>query len=232
MIKLSSLPIQSSTKSDQAPIAISWIINSEIDNTNDQSKTNSSTYFSVNNPRRKPNPSAIFGICQCPGKKLVKGRDGKPHLRSIEDDINYFKVTNKIDMIICLLDRYELKFIGVDLEIYKKQCDKNNIELVCYPIIEMACPNDKPRDFDQLILDKIKSNIENGKRVIAHCRGGIGRAGTLACCMLLKLKLAHSLKQAVSHVREIRDPRCVESKKQMDYIEEYLKICKSEVLRQ
>lgn len=57
-----------------------------------------------------------FGVCHCPGKQLAKGRDGKSHSRNIEEDIKYFKTANKVDVIICLLDEYELRTVGVDLK--------------------------------------------------------------------------------------------------------------------
>lgn len=203
---------------DQRPIVVSWIIKSQ-----SKSDAPDSLKFYTNSEstaeRQSLTPS--FGICQCPGKVLAKGRDGKPHIRSISLDMKYFRDNYKIDMIICLLDKYELRAIGVDAEEYKSACEKNGIELKFYPIVEMGCPGEKPVDLEKILLNHIDAAMRKGKRVICHCRGGIGRAGTIACCMLLKFGLTTACRDSVNVVRDIRDPRCVESKKQMDYILSY-----------
>ena len=45
----------------------------------------------------------------CPGKNLKMGRDGKSHSRDIVEDVKYFKNVNKVDIIICLLNDYEVR---------------------------------------------------------------------------------------------------------------------------
>jgi len=203
---------------DQKPIVMSWIIKS----TSKSDPTESvKFYLNSGSPPERPALFPSFGICQCPGKVLARGRDGKQHIRSIQLDMKYFREQYKVDMIVCLLDKYELRTIGVDADEYKSACEKNGIEIKFYVIVEMGCPNEKPNDFERTLLDQIDAALSKGKRVICHCRGGIGRAGTIACCMLIKFGLAKSCKEAVNMVREIRDPRCVESKKQMDFILSY-----------
>ena len=52
-----------------------------------------------------------------------------------------------------------------------------------------------------------------GEAVMCHCRGGVGRAGTLAACLALKLGLRRTKKGSIKIVRLLRDKRAVESRK-------------------
>mmetsp|Transcript_37903 Transcript_37903/g.33922 ORF Transcript_37903/g.33922 Transcript_37903/m.33922 type:complete len:177 (+) Transcript_37903:56-586(+) len=140
-------------------------------------------------PTQNEKKFRAFGICSAPGKNLAKGRDGKSHQRCIKTDCKFFKEYLKVDLIVCLLDKYELRTIGCDLDLYKKACQKYGIELLVYPIVEMAAPPNKPGEFDSMVIKPILEKLVNRKRVICHCRGGIGRAGTIASCLLLKLGL-------------------------------------------
>jgi protein-tyrosine phosphatase len=83
----------------------------------------------------------------------------------------------------------------------------------------MAPPEDVTK-FHQEVILVIDEVVSEGKKVIAHCRGGIGRAGLVAACYLVfKLKLKPD--DAIHSVRSRRDKRCVESRKQVDFIVKY-----------
>ena len=57
--------------------------------------------------------------------------------------------------------------------------------------------------------------------VLLHCRGGIGRAGKLACNVLSTMAEFDSAQDVISFVRARRDKRCVESMKQADFVADY-----------
>ena len=184
------------------------------------------TSFALSNyqPEEGEKKYRAFGLCSCPGKNLEKGRDGKTHQRNIDTDVKYFREFLKVDTIICLLDPYELRTIGVDCLKYQKACQKYGVEFIQYPIIEMGVPPHSPSDFDSKVIKPLLEKICNRKRVICHCRGGIGRAGTVASCVLLKLGLTKDHKNTITTVRKLRDPKAVESQKQEDYIRAFSKI--------
>ncbi len=71
---------------------------------------------------------------------------------------------------------------------------------------------------------KVLAEMAKGHNVLAHCRGGIGRAGLLACCVVTCLKSPSELKKpkdVIALVRSERDRRCVESRKQEDFVAKY-----------
>lgn len=77
-----------------------------------------------------------------------------------------------------------MRSIGVIPKDYQLACNKFGITICKYPVLEMAAPEDINK-FDsevvQIILESLLIKQEN---VIIHCRGGIGRAGVLACCVI------------------------------------------------
>jgi len=57
--------------------------------------------------------------------------------------------------------------------------------------------------------------------MIIHCRGGVGRAGLIAACLLLKLRMASSAADAISKIRKLRCRTAVESYCQEQFIAKY-----------
>ena len=116
-------------------------------------------------------------------------------------------------MIVCLIADIEIRSLGVNLKDYEMYSKKLGIELFKYPIVEMAPPKDL-REWNETVVNKIVKHIEGNKgNVLIHCRGGIGRAGTLACNILSALFQFKSHLDIISYVRSKRDKKCVESMK-------------------
>lgn len=152
-----------------------------------------------------------LGLTMCPGKSLAAGRDGKSYQRDIAKDVVHFKAMGA-SLIVCLLNDYELRTIGVDVKKYLKACESSGIRLLKYPILEMAAPTDMASLHSEVILP-ICAEIDLGNKVITHCRGGVGRAGLVASCVLAVRFKFKSHKEVIAYVRERRDKRCVESRK-------------------
>lgn len=65
-------------------------------------------------------------------------------------------------------------------------------------------------DFDQFIA-QVTSMLESGKRGDIHCRAGVGRAGLVASCVLLKIGHFDSADQVINYLRAYRHKMCVET---------------------
>lgn len=71
--------------------------------------------------------------------------------------------------------------------------------------------------------------LSEGEVMIIHCRGGVGRAGLIAACLLLQLKMASTAADAISKVRKLRCRTAVESYCQEQFIGKYANHLRSKV---
>jgi protein-tyrosine phosphatase len=132
-------------------------------------------------------------LSSCPGKKVrltgpVRGRGAI--CRDLGLDLLRIRQLG-VSAIVCCLDDEELKFLGASWSQYEREADKLGIEVVRLPMAEGFCPT------DVIATDKAISCVVNdytlrGVHVLVHCRGGVGRAGLIACMWLLKLGLVRS----------------------------------------
>ena len=72
----------------------------------------------------------------------------------------------------------------------------------------------------QLVAEIIK-RCQSGERVVIHCNGGLGRAGTMAACVRIALGLDGGAAEAIAMVRKLRSPRAIETREQEDFVERF-----------
>ena len=86
----------------------------------------------------------------------------------------------------------------------------------------MAAPSDDIDSFRDKVIPGICTQLISGSgNVLVHCRGGVGRAGLVACCVLAELVEFKNYKKVIEFVRKRRDKRCIESRKQEDFVALY-----------
>ncbi|OCH91809.1 phosphatases II [Obba rivulosa] len=129
-------------------------------------------------------------LSSCPGNKVrldgpVKGRAAI--CRDLRQDLERIRDFG-VQCIVCCLDDPELEFLGVSWVEYSSIADSLGMDILRLPIPEFLAPT-CVRTFDAQLARLIQSYTLRGAPVLVHCRGGIGRAGLVACCMMLRLGL-------------------------------------------
>ncbi|KAI0644650.1 hypothetical protein C8Q79DRAFT_913092 [Trametes meyenii] len=129
-------------------------------------------------------------LSSCPGKKVrldgpVRGRGTV--CRDLRSDLNRIKDVG-VACIVCCLDDSELQSLGVTWEEYVQVANELSIDILRIPIPEGLPPND-PAELDSHLSKLIDAYTLHGRGILVHCRGGVGRAGIIACCWTLKLGL-------------------------------------------
>ncbi|MFC6590652.1 dual specificity protein phosphatase family protein [Deinococcus lacus] len=70
----------------------------------------------------------------------------------------------------------------------------------------------------EALLSQLEAALQEGRGVLVHCRGGLGRAGVVAACLLIRGGLEAS--EAVSLVRQTR-PGAIETAEQEAFVRAY-----------
>jgi len=86
------------------------------------------------------------------------------------------------------LDDEELEFLGAPWSEYWRIADDLGLDVLRLPLPEGLAPIDIEL-FNSHLRCLIDSYTLKGLRTLVHCRGGVGRAGLVACCWILKLGL-------------------------------------------
>ncbi len=203
------------------PIAVSWVYTGAADTQIEEFKGKPVV----------PNPAYTgkVGLSHAPGKQLLLGRDGKRHNRDLAADVKQLKERG-VSAIFCLLNKYELRTIGVDQTKYERACKAAGIELNCFGIVEMGVPEGaEVGEFRTQIVDVALAHMKKGENILIHCRGGIGRASTVAACILAHVWVGAGSRDLVRLLRRRRDKKAVESMKQEDFISAYIKGIRGEL---
>ncbi|CAH1765440.1 18125_t:CDS:2 [Entrophospora sp. SA101] len=162
-----------------------------------------------------------LALSSCPGKKVrLNGPERGRATIKRDLDLDFQRLVSLgISMIICCLNDVELEFLGAPWPKYDETAQKHNIQIIRIPMIEGGCP-DSLDQIDQVVL-QIDQHIKQGKNVLGHCRGGVGRAGLVACCWLLKTQFCLDADRAIQLVRMRRSSKAIETLQQVDFIVQY-----------
>ncbi|KAG9097006.1 hypothetical protein FRC06_008105 [Ceratobasidium sp. 370] len=149
-------------------------------------------------PVSRPNSGGLtlgnLYMSSCPGKKVrlngpVKGRGAI--CRDLGVDLARIKSIG-VDLIVCCLDDDEMEFLGAPWPEYEDAASAVGLDVLRLPMPEGLCPlsvQAMSRHMDQIICDYTLA----GRHVLVHCRGGVGRAGLVACAWMLKLGICGSV---------------------------------------
>jgi len=123
--------------------------------------------------------------------------------RVLEEDVRAL-VQAGAGSIVCLLARDEFARYGVEglLDAYRAA----GIDVLHIPTLDGRPPNaGELRE----AVNWIQARVARPAKVVVHCVGGIGRAGTVAACWLKSRGVDTG--SAIAKVREVRSPRAVET---------------------
>jgi protein-tyrosine phosphatase len=92
--------------------------------------------------------------------------------------------------------------LGADFDKYSKEAARRSIEIIRLPILDGAAP-----ESIEEIESTLTSICEIPRIILCHCRGGVGRAGLIACCYLIRTGYFRTAKDAIQYMRHVRNPK-------------------------
>ena len=105
-----------------------------------------------------------------------------------------------------------------DKKLFVEKIYHHRLKWYHMPIVDLGAPNQDFKYKWETTKVLLKNELLEGQNVIFHCRGGKGRAGTIAAILLVDF--GHEKKEAIDLVRE-RRKGAIETKAQEDFIAAY-----------
>ena len=169
---------------------------------------------------RVPFPVAWIPLPSVPGKlgiSMAPGRGDRTAeavwARDLHADLRRLRHVHKVQTLVTLLAEDESRALGI--EELSDAVVVHGIEHLRLAIKDGAAPTPAQEDAAMALLQAVVRRLEDGRTVVAHCRAGQGRSGTLAA--MVAAALGDPPSAAIARVRAVV-PRAVETMVQEAYV--------------
>jgi protein-tyrosine phosphatase len=134
--------------------------------------------------------------------------------RDLVVDMRTLEKEHETNVLVSLMEDHEYR--GYQIPKLLEQDTIGNIEILRFAIEDMGVPREAESERFQTFVQDIIWRLEQDQNVVVHCRGGLGRTGTLAACVLVALG-RHTADEAIAAVREARKGT-VQTREQEDFV--------------
>ncbi len=152
---------------------------------------------------------ALF--CPCPGRVDYRAMSGAWE-RDLDADLDRVRESGAT-AVVSLIEPFEFERLKVE-ELPRKVRDRS-MEWWNAPIPDGHPPGPEFEEVWDRIGEALRDRLQLGFDVLIHCRGGLGRAGTIAARLLVEL--GADPEEAIRRVREKR-PHAIENDAQEDHV--------------
>lgn len=157
-----------------------------------------------------------IGMTFAPGKKQADAFSGTWD-RDLRADLERLSSEFDVNTLVSLVENDELDHLQIRR--IGEECDAARIKLVRFPIRDISVPQSMD-DFVAMVADAVES-LAHGETVVAHCKGGLGRAGlTAACVAVAATDAGVTANDAIALVRHAR-PGSIETEEQEEFVRKF-----------
>jgi protein-tyrosine phosphatase len=153
-----------------------------------------------------------LGMTFAPG--MWAGSVGGRWERDLAADVRALEEEHETDVLVSLMEDHEYR--GYRIPELLEQESIGNIEILRFAIEDMGVPREAESERFQTFVQDVVRRLEEDQNVVVHCRGGLGRTGTLAACVLVALG-RHAADEAIAAVREARKGT-IQTREQEDFV--------------
>ena len=126
-----------------------------------------------------------------------------------------FLDSNRYRSLVSLVEVHEFdQFISYPK--FEEKIGKRNFSWFFHPLKDMTAPDEIFRESFFETQSHLLENLRSGKKIAIHCKGGLGRSGTIAA--LLLRHLGFSAEKSIELVRKSR-PGAIETEEQEIFIQ-------------
>jgi protein-tyrosine phosphatase len=151
-----------------------------------------------------------LGLTFAPGKR-ASATWGPPWRRDLDLDLRDLRGRWGVDRLVSLIEDAELELLGIPALVARAEAA--GLVIHRHPVRDVSIPPDAAA-YAALVARALVA-IRDGETVVAHCRGGLGRAGTFAACVLRAAGRGGD--EAIAEIRAAR-PKAIETPEQADYV--------------
>ncbi len=158
-----------------------------------------------------PGHPGRIGITFCPGKVDAQSMSG-PWARDLDADLDVIRAWGAA-AVVTLIEDHEfelLKVPGLAAGVAAREMRWHHL-----PIRDVDVPGAAFERRWREAGPALHALLQAGQRVLVHCRGGLGRAGTVAARLLVEAGVAPG--EAINMVRKVR-PGAIETRRQEDHV--------------
>lgn len=155
-----------------------------------------------------------LGITLCPGKKQQAAVSGTWD-RDLDIDLAAIRAWGATQLVTLIEDH---EFDELDVRALPERALAHGLSWHHMPIQDQCAPDAGFEPLWQKALPILEAALQSGQGVVVHCKGGLGRAGTVAARLLLELSPELGVSDAMQAVRNVR-PGAIESRTQECHLE-------------
>ena len=159
-----------------------------------------------------PIGNGLLGLTLCPGKKGDSVFGGAWD-RDLGVDLDAIKAWGA-KAVLSLIEDHEFDMLSVSG--LGNAVKARGMEWHHFPIRDVDVPTPEAMERWRHLSSILHRALENGDRILVHCRGGLGRAGTVAA--LLLIERGCSATNAMASIRAAR-PGAIETRVQERFVE-------------
>lgn len=145
-----------------------------------------------------------------PGKKS-ESFYGSPWARDLDADLDLI-AREGIRTLVCLVEEDELGRLGIATLV--RDARARGLHVIHEPIVDGGTP----------ALERARAVVRElvarkDAPILIHCRGGLGRTGTIAGCLLRAV--GFSYEETLARLHRARGPSCPENERQRAFVERF-----------
>ncbi|TXN80041.1 ADP-ribosylglycohydrolase family protein [Methylobacterium sp. WL8] len=152
-----------------------------------------------------------IGVTFCPGKVQADAATGS-WARDLRTDIEAMSEWGAC-AVVSLIEDHEIEALKV--QAIAQECCRLGLTWIHLPIPDVSTPTDAFEESWVTVGEGLRSTLRNGFSIAVHCKGGLGRAGTVAARLLTELGADPA--EAIRIVRDAR-PGAIETEAQVQHV--------------